>query len=217
MTNQLDLITESMRLAEPGLVQYGETGLTISPEATDDQLISIGHRLMAVRSYLKWSIGSLLFEMARRRKDDSWVSSFCVAHNLDPKERREMMGVYEFYKGGDTPALSYEHHREAMWGVGNNGGARDRAVAYLRTAQEQGLSYTVLRRTIRLSTTTTVIEPTQPELADYSIVFDFMRYTRNQLPHLATYTPERARIVLADLGECSVQFIEQLKAIANHA
>ncbi len=218
MLSQLQLFRESVNLGE-SLVSYQPNGLTFSPACTDTQLINVGHRLMAVRSYLKWSLGSLLAEMADRRTEDaeSWISDFCTAHALDPKDRREMVGVATFYRAAtDLPPLSYEHCREAMWGAGGGApGGLSRALGYLRIAHTDNLTYTQLRRLIRTQQAAdTPPEPEQPNLSGYSIIFDFMRYARTQLPSVASYTPERAALILHDLGD-ALAFIDALRTKAN--
>ena len=229
MTEQLSLVSSTLNLSGGGLVSFTQRGLAITPAVSNDELIAIGNRLFATKSYLNWALGSVFAEMLARRRpateknstgvhfDEEWLSGYTLAHHLDPKEKREVLGVFQFYaRGGPTPPLSYEHHREAMWGVDDGQpGQLDRAIAYLNRAHQQGLSVTGLRRLIRSENATETPEPRQMTLAGYSAVFDFMRYAKRELNNVPNYTREQARLILRDLGESTLSFIDALREIAN--
>ncbi len=229
--HQLLLVEHSLHLtskAKSELVAFTPRGLAFSSRATDEDVLEIGRRIFAIRGQTKWMLGSLFAEMMKRRPaeagstqdyDVGWAAEFAAAHDLDPKERREMMGVFTFYAPCEsTPGpLSYEHHREAMWGV-NDGRPQQltRALAFLTRAASEGLSVTQLRMLIReQGRTTTTPAPDQLDLASYSVVFDFMRYAKRELQAVHTYTPERARMVLHDLGgEAFLAYADALRARA---
>lgn len=383
---QLLLISETIRLPHPGIATFTVQGLTISENATESDLLALGTRLLAVRSWTRWGLGSVFAAMLTKRPhpdasghagefDTGWVSDFADAHRLDHKERRELIGVALFYGGASpTPHLSFEHHREAMWGAANlstpaptlaanakNGAApgahldgikneragggsgisepptnhaggpsplqrqgrdpappaaltahaasgvsspsdsgspsgeqrpvpantprpihascaifstdgyrlkssspsarrgapttittgansnaqgdafrspslsptgaphahhagasplagtptqRTAALAYLRTADASGMTLTQLRAHIRASQRTE--QPVQRELslAAYSAVFDFHRFAARELSTIAYLQPERARMILADLGQESLDFLAALQRVA---
>lgn len=227
-SEQLTFAAEVITLPRPGLATFEPRGLTFAASATDADILAIGSRLMACRGYLTWALGSLFAEMMRRRPsgadtthadhDASWVGEFCDAHQIDPKLRRELTGVYLFYKSApaDAPALSFDHYREAYWGViskPNGGGIRE-AMKYLTRAASENLSVSALRALIRRdSATAPSHKPDQLNLADYAPVLDIMRYAARELPRVSTYSPDRARAILADLGEAPA-YIDALRARA---
>jgi hypothetical protein len=343
---QLTLVAETIRLPRPELAAFTDQGLTISPDATEADLIALGSRLFAVRSWTKWGLGSVFAAMLTKRPhpdasghpgeyDTGWVSDFADAHHLDPKERRELIGVALFYGGvSPTPGLSFEHHREAMWGAANlgaggaypapdssparkghtlsalgaallsvpteslppppashrghnstqpssfssNGGTaafiddtstetggaslaqpsgehataqqahatlspiansqratpapfcasappsapaspnipaqRLSALTYLQTAASSGMSVTQLRAHIRGSQRTERTEQRELSIAAYGAVFDFHRFATRELATVADCKPERARMILADLGQSSLDYIAALQRIA---
>ena len=260
---QLELVADTFRLPSPAVASFAPHGLDISPDATEADLVALGSRIFAVRSWTKWGLGSVFAAMMRARPhpdaanhpgefDTTWAGEFADAHHLDPKERREMMGVYLFYRGGSpTPALSFEHHREAMWGAtvalppegdalppspslergasskhpGGTAPARAPAAtggtspataasAYLLKAASDGLSVTQLRAHIRTSRQTEKREQRELALAGYSVVFDFHRFAARELPLVAAYSPDRARLVLADLGQAPLDYIAALQRAA---
>jgi hypothetical protein len=235
---QLELITESLRIPCNG-VRIAERGLTFRGAETDSELVRVGSALFGVRSVLKWSLGSLFAEMQRRSADKkqreekkraegcdlpAWhdqrggvrAGDFAESHQLDPKEFREVLGVFTFYQGAkDMPRVSFEHAREAMWAV-DDGQPRqsERALAYLRLAEERSMTLTQLRRHMRSSGVTEPVETMQLDLAQYSAVFDFRRWAQGELDKLPNYTPERARVILVDIGESTLSYIDALRAIA---
>lgn len=223
-SRQLTLISETIRLGD---VTFGAHGLEFGPDFNEADLLTVGHRLFATRSYIKWALGSLFAEMIKRRtrkkegieNEDAgqeWARDLAQARELDPKEYREVLGVFLFYRGVETPGLSFEHHREAMWGVDDGKPEQlSRAVAFLLHAQQHDLTFTQLRRHIRSSYPGEAPEPRQMELAQYNAVFDFMRFAKRELDDVHTYTPERARMVLADLGEAALSYIDALRKIAK--
>lgn len=249
-TQQLDLVEATFRLPSPSVATFTHTGLQIAPGATEADLLALGNCIFAVRSWAKWGLGSVFAEMMRKRPhpdarnhpgeyDLTWASDFADAHHLDPKERRELLGVFLFYReGSPTPGLSFEHHREAMWGAANlapegvdmptggvppsapsvpSGGATTKAAAYLREAAAESLSVTQLRARIRATQRTTQETPAQTaplDLASYSAVFDFHRYCARELPNLGRCSPERARVILADLGQEALDYIAALQSKA---
>jgi hypothetical protein len=343
---QLTLVTETLRLPRPELAAFTEQGLAISPEASESDLIALGSRLFAVRSWTKWGLGSVFAAMLSKRPhpdqaghpgeyDTGWVSDFADAHHLDPKERRELIGVALFYGGvSPSPHLSFEHHREAMWAVSNlapsggnspaipvndtggilrksranspsspapvllpapvelHGGAqpiaptdfqlspppssgqegahlipgppslatgvalpppdhsthipapthgtfptdtpvhqsppplfadggsqqsasqRASALAYLAEADRRGLTLSQFRAHIRQTQRTQKPEQRELALAAYSVVFDFHRFAARELAAIATLKPDRARMILSDLGSESLAFIAELQRLA---
>jgi hypothetical protein len=166
------------------------------------------------------------------------VSDFATAHHLDPKERREMLGVVLFYRGASpTPGLSFEHHREAMWGAAEattgggdeagaaTTGARGRsaragasplatACAYLTRAETDQLTVTKLRAEIRSTQRTTPVEQRDLAFAPYAVVFDFRRFAAREMQTIDKLTPERARLVLADLGSETLAYLDALRSVA---
>lgn len=228
--HQLELLTDTVRL--PAIATPYSGGLIISPDATEADLLNLGARLFALRAWLKWSLGCLLAEMSKKRAhpdarnhpgeyDVGWVTEFSTAHCLDPKERRELLGVVTFFGGNSgsaspAPALSYEHHREAMWAADTGEpGAAARAASYLEVAARDGLSVTAMRRHIRSSQRITTPEPRQPELAGYGVVFDFRRFVARELADLDSITPTRAAAMLADLGLDTLATLNALAAKAQ--
>lgn len=239
---QLGLVTDTLHLpTAPGVCRVGPRGLIFAPNATEADLLDVGHSLFAVRSYTKWALGSLFAEMRRKRDerredakagrndiprevakaDDggAWSGEFALAHHMDPKEYREVIGVVTFYAGQEhIPGLDFEHYREAMWATddGQPGGV-SRAMGYLRVARERGLKVTEMRRYIRSSSATEPSEPKQMELAAYGAVFDFMRFAKRELDEVERYTPERAALILSDLGESTLSYIDALREISSGA
>jgi hypothetical protein len=233
-TEQLQLIEETLSLPKSA-VQFTAHGLHITAEATDTQLIDIGNRLFAAKGYLRWALGSLFAAMLERKRDDGvfsdeWLSEWTQAHHLDPKEKRELLGVFTFYRGAfsdtqpghaifDVGGLTYEHYREAMWGVSDGKPAQlPRAIAYLKRAREgSGMSVTQLRRAIREEHATDHAEGKQAEFPSYGVVFEFRRFCARELDSVADYTPERARLIIADLGESTLSYLAALREIAGDA
>ncbi len=225
---QLELISETIRLPASGVATFGERGLVFSQARTKADLATVGHALFAARSYMKWALGSLFGEMCALRTsvagtekdiaaDEAWAREFATAHHLDPKEYREMLGVFLFYRGAsDLPGLSFEHYREAMWGAddGQPGGIH-RAIGYLRIAHAQGMTVTALRRHIRTSQATEIPEEEQVEIAAYTAVFDFMRFAKRELDNVHDYSSQRAQQILDDLGAGTLSYIDALREIAS--
>lgn len=322
---QLTLITETLRLPRPDIATFTAQGLAISPDASEADLVALGTRLFAVRSWTKWGLGSVFAAMLQKRPhpdthghpgeyDTGWVSDFADSHHLDPKERRELIGVALFYGGSSpTPHLSFEHHREAMWAASNlqtggdqsaptsslNGGGahspapnspaptaqsnraptaphtggthlpshppvfqqagggdishphspitgggispppvhthggdstpdtlalpslpaesspqRALALRYLNDAAAQQMSVSQLRAHIRGAQRTAKPEQRELSLAAYSAVFDFHRFAARELAAISDLKPERARMILADLGQESLDFISALQRTA---
>lgn len=232
MTDPLGLISSTLHVTQAtGGIRYTQRGFAIGELVSDKDLIEAGNRLFAAKSYLNWALGSVFAEMLARKRDrkehnepgvhfdDAWLAQYTEGHALDPKEKRELLGVFQFYaRAGDTPPLSYEHHREAMWGAANGQpGELNRAIAYLDRAHKEGLTYTQLRRVIRKEKVTEKPEPKQAELAHYSAVFDFMRFAKRELDKVSDYTPQQAKLILADLGEPTLSYIDALREIAAQA
>jgi hypothetical protein len=225
----LSLVAESFILPKAGLAQFAPRGLSIAPHASEADLLDIGHRVFAVRGQLKWMIGSLFAAMIEARDKQraalpthaqntidaghSWVSSFADAHLLDPKERRELLGVYLFFRDfKDPPALSFDHYKEVMWGVDDGKpNAKERGASFLTHAQVHGLTVTELRRHIRASQATHQPEPKQLEMAHYSAVFEAMRFAKRELPLVQSYTLERCALILEDLGDTPA-YVDALRA-----
>lgn len=195
--------------------------LEIPLSITDAQLPIVGSKLLSVRGCLKWAIGSVLSEMVTRKTppgkdpDETWANEFAEAHDIDPKERREILALHTFYPPHTrTLDLSYEHYKEAMLGI-DDGKPKQlpRALAYLQTAALNHWSHTQLRRHIRSSQSTESPDTTPPQFQGYGIVFDFRRYIQHESAH--PITPERARLLLNDIGEDTLQFIDTLRSMAK--
>lgn len=247
---QMELLSDTLHLRAEGVAAFASRGLVFAPGVTESELLGVGRRLFAVRSYTKWALGSVFAAMVqarekrrevsdRARKDDAtgaeWAAEFAGAHHLDPKEYREMLGVYTFYHtgaentkaggvgvgtlvgaDGELAGLDFEHFREAMWGVDDGApDQRTRALAYLRTAHVGGMTVTQLRRHIRTSAATQTVEPAQTELAAYGWVFDARRWCEREMDKVHRYTPERASLILSDMGESMLSYIDALRDIAG--
>lgn len=230
MNDQLDLA-----LAIPkGIVSRVHAhGLEISQHATAEELILVGNRLLNTRSILNFALGSLFDALVTKRavenkhagmspeqrldEAEHFVREFAAAHNLHPKDYREVIGVARFYRGVDLASLggglTFEHFREAMWGVAlqTPGGGVDAALTMLRKAAGGAMNVSDFRRYIRGSTATSPKEGKQTELALYSAVFEFRRWARREKDHLDEYSPERARMVVADLGQETLIFLDALR------
>lgn len=223
---QLELLSDTVRL--PSVATITGRGLEISPSATEGDLLNLGARLFALRAWVKWSLGCLFAEMLKKRPhpdarnhpneyDTGWVSEFADAHALDPKERREMLGVVTFFGANASPAphLSYEHHREAMWAADTGEpGAHTRAAQFLRDAEAHALSVTAMRRRIRSAQRIAIPEPTQPDLAGYGVVFDFRRFVARSLSDIDSISQARAQAIISDIGQDTLTILHalQLKA-----
>ncbi len=236
---QLELVSETLHLPVAG-VRLAERGLVFAGGLSDAELARVGRALFGVRSVTKWALGALFAEMmsraeAKHAREETrragggalpdWheqqggvsAGEFAALHQVDPKEFREMVGVWTFFAGVKTiPVGDYEFCREAMWGV-DDGQPRqvDRAVDFLRVAHERGWrSVTQLRRHIRSSGGSEPSEPRQLEMEHYGAVQDFRRWCTQQLAQVQRYTPERARLVLTDLGESTLSYLDALRDIA---
>ncbi len=223
---RLDLVSSTLaHIERRGRVEFGPRGLEFAPDITPRELTDIGHRLIAIRGYLKWALGSLFAEMIRRRNEcrgrkdmpgETWAAQFAEAHKIDSKEFREVIGVCVFYANAEPfPSLSYEHHREAMWGV-DDGQPRqlERAVAYLQEGARNGWGVGQLRRHMRSAGATEPVEPQQMDLGEYGVVHEAGRWARHQLDALGSYSAERAALVLDDL-EPVIQLVDRLRALAK--
>jgi len=228
----LSLVAESFILPKSGLAQFAPRGLSIAPHASEADLLDIGHRVFAVRGQIKWMLGSLFAAMIEARDakrnalpahaqntieaGHAWVSAFADAHHLDPKERRELVGVHLFFRDfKDPPPLSFDHYKEVMWGVDDGKpDAKGRGASFLAHAHTHSLTVTELRRHIRASQATHHPEPKQLEMAHYSAVFEAMRFAKRELPLLSSYDSERAALILSDLGDMPA-YIDGLRAIAG--
>jgi hypothetical protein len=148
-------------------------------------------------------------------KDETWAHEFSEAHDIDPKERREMLAIHTFYPPESRSIdLSYEHYKEAMLGIDD--GKPDqlkRAVAYLESAVAHHWSHTGLRRHIRSSQATELPDTTQSEFNGYGAIFDFRRYIQHQ--STTPLTPERARLLLNDIGQETLDFIDRLRSLST--
>lgn len=194
--------------------------LAIPSTLTDAQLPAVGAKLLSVRGCLKWAIGSVLSEMISRKStqkqtDETWATEFAEAHDIDPKERRELLAIHLFYPSDSrTIDLSYEHYKEAMLGIDDGKPNQlKRALAYLQTAALNHWSHTQLRRHIRSSQAQEFPDTTQTHFQGYGAVFDFRRYIQHESQH--PITPERARLLLQDIGEDTLSFLDTLRSLAK--
>lgn len=221
-TEQTCLLETTLRI--PG-AHITRRDLVFDPGIATDALPAIGGRILAVRGYGKWALGAVLCEMRGRGVANAgetgdasgdWATHWADVNGVDPKERREIMGVYTFYPAASRTAdLSWEHYREAMLGVcDGKPRALPRALDYLRLAEEQQLSVSGLRRHIRTAQATEQPTAKQTEIAEYSAVFDFRRYAAREVKQIESYTKERAELVLADIGDETCAFIDALRRIA---
>lgn len=185
----------------------------------DAQLPQVGSRLLAIRGCIKWALGSLLSEMTTRRTtdprnpDETWTNEFAEAHDIDPKERREIIAIHTFFPPDSrTHDLTYEHYKEAMLGVGDGRpNMLKRALAYLQTAAINHWSHTELRRHIRSAQAAESPDTMQTEFTGYGAIFDFRRYMQKEAGH--PITPERAKLLLNDIGPDTLRFIDELRTI----
>ena len=211
-----------------------QLGFTFREDATTDQLLAFGQSLCVSRAFLKFALGSFFLALVtsltrtasieNREKAfteaEDYARAFAVAHAIDQKEFREIFGVARFYHGADLSqcgGLGFEHLREAMWGAASKhpgGGMLPAALGYLTLAREREWRYTELRRFIRTRDAVPAA-PRQMELAQYGAVFDFMRFAKRELQEVHNYSPERARIILADLGESTFLYLDALRALAG--
>jgi hypothetical protein len=201
-----------------------DRALLIDPTATDDDVLHLASRLVSVAGYAHWALASALGELLMRRtrtdgaeKAESWLNEFCVAQGLKPKLRRELLAVHTFYPpDARTYDLTYEHYRDAML-ISSDGHpkALPRALATLDLAHDNRWSVPELRRHAR---TANAVEPAQPAthesatFDDYHAVSAFAQFVHAQLPVLASWEPERVRIVLSELHEVK-EFVERLEAL----
>jgi hypothetical protein len=222
---EFQLAAETLTLRASPHVAFTERGIQFAPTISDKDLLSIGHRLFAVKSYLTWAIGSLFNEMLRRRTDPKgntdaeWLLSFCESLRIDPKLRREALEVFQFYQAAPAtaPRLNFEYYREAYWGTCDGKPEQlSRALRYLEAAERDTLSVTELRRLIRSSHAVEQPDETQSEFEGYGVIFDFRRMASRELSSLASYTSERAALILSDLGD-AIAYIDGLRSIAAHA
>jgi hypothetical protein len=91
---------------------------------------------------------------------------------------------------------------------------RASALAYLAAAAASGMSVTQLRAHIRGSQRTERTEQRELSIAAYGAVFDFHRFATRELASVSDCKPERARMILADLGQSSLDYIAALQRIA---
>lgn len=212
-------MTQLTFLELPGCTLTKRT-LKIPEAIADAQLPVIGSKLLSVRGCLKWAIGSVLSEMVSRKTppnkdpDETWAIEFADAHDIDPKERREILAIHTFYPPPHrTIELSYEHYKEAMLGIGDGKPKQlQRALAYLQTASLNHWTHTQLRRHIRSSQSIEQPDSTQSEFEGYSVIFDFRRYIQHESTH--PITPDRARLLLQDIGLETLDFLDRLRTIA---
>ncbi len=66
-----------------------------------------------------------------------------------------------------------------------------------------------------MANATETMEARQTDLALYSAVFEFRRYAKRELGHITSFTPERARLILYDLGDETILFLDALRALAK--
>lgn len=200
-------------------VHFTPCSLAIPAQLEDEALPMIARRVCLVRGFSRWALGSILCEMVNRRDgNDQWANDCANALQLDPKERREVMAVHLFFPANTrVPALTYEHHREAMWAVSDGHPTPlPRAITFLKQAVRDRLDVPQLRKVMRQAHTT---EPTEhqteaPGIGGYNAVFEFRRWCLAQRDTLRTMPKERAELILTDLGE-AVAFIDSLRAIAQ--
>ena len=230
---QLDL---ALRLPRNVVAEVTPTGLTFREDVTVAELLRVGNSLLSTRGVLNFALGSLFDHLVtcvahkndkhglspdqRLTEAEHYVRTFAATHNLNPKEYREILGVARFYRGVDLKALggmlTFEHYREAMWGAALKPGAgAPLAVELLLKASGGGMSISDFRRHIRTTYATETRAPRQTDLALYSAVFEFRRYAKREIETIDSFTPERARLILADLGEESLLFIDALRALAK--
>lgn len=229
MHTQLQLLESSIRLPQ---VTIERRGLSIPKKLATETLPQIGQKMLAIRNWLKWGFASLFTEMTARElkeakpdtKSDSApetdrVSEFCDAAGIDPKEKRELLAIHAFYPPKHRIIdLSYEHYREAMWGVDDGKPQMlHRALAFLRLAKDNDWSVTELRRHIRKEGATETPEPRerQTEFSGYGAVFDICRWAAKEIEHVDSMEPEAAQQILTDLGPNLPILITKLQARAS--
>lgn len=215
-----------------------DRALLIDPNATDDDVLKLATRLVSVAGYAHWALAAALGELLMRKyraelsansnpdtqdaKDkahaaaESWLNEFCIAQGLKPKLRRELLAVHTFYPpDARTFDLTYEHYRDAML-IASDGKPRSlpRALDTLASAHDARWSVSELRRHAR--TAASVEAPTPPAQTalfdDYHAVEAFARFIHAALPRLASWTPDRIRLVHDELREVR-EFIDRLDAL----
>ena len=231
--NQLELLAPAIHA--PGIIRgVTPTGLIISEGATQDDLLAIAARCLNQRGFLNFALGSLFERLidlkahadsnsghspeTRIQEAERFVREFAEVHLMKPREYRELLGVARYYRGGDFSklgGLTFEHYREAMWaGVGMKpGGDVSLSRALLQHASENRLGVSAFRRYIRSLYAKEEKEGKQMELLSYASVFAFRRFAKAELAVLPSYTRERARIVLEDLGDDSLTYIDALRTL----
>ena len=175
------------------------------------------------RDQLKWMIGDALTELERRHpienrggKNDQWVNDFCLAIGLHHQKRKELIAVCLFYPPAKrTHALSYEHYRDAMFGSDpSSPNAIARAIVYLDHCVHHSLTVSKLRQHIRQSTRIHSKQSDKSAISSYSPVFAFRRFAKAQVKDNTRITKQRARIILADLGDDVPRLLSTLQRIA---
>lgn len=202
-------------------VQFTRNGLVFPSQTKDEIIPEVGRRVALIRGFAKWAMGAVFREMIKRRdNNDTWANDFAQALAMDPKERREVLAVDSFYSlDSRNVPLSFEHYREAMWGTADGkANQHKRAMAFLRMAHENKWSVSQLRLYIRKASADERDEPLQDDLSlvRYASVFAFRRFAAEELKAMDQMDPDRAALILSDLGE-AVEFIEQLKTKAAEA
>lgn len=207
---QITLLAETLAIPHARLEPRA---LIIDDAASDQEVVNVALRLVAVAGHSQWALASAMFTLLDR-KGESWLNEFCCAAGIHPKVRRELLAVHTFYpRESRTHALTYQHYRDAMLIV-NDGKpkALQRATRHLADAQANGWTVSELRKHTRTAEATEKPAPKQDEFASYEAVHAFARYARHELPSLSTWSAERVSVVLADLSD-AIEFIDRLRAI----
>lgn len=193
-------------------------------DKSDAQLAALVRDAIKSRDQLKWAIGDALTELEKRHpienrggKNDQWVNDFCKAIGMHHQQRKELITVCLFYPSPlRSHALSFEHYRDAMIGAQPaTAGAMQRAIGYLHHCVHHTLTVSALRRHIRQSSRIHSAQRNNSTLALYAPVFAFRRFAKAQTKAKSQITKQRARLILADLGEDVPNLITTLQRIAS--
>ena len=208
------LLEETIKLPRAKIEAHG---LTIDTAASDDDLMAIVHRLVAVGRNSQWALATALFELLERR-GESWLNQFCIASGVSPKLRRELLAVHNFYPPEKRLlSLTYGHYRDAMHLV-SDGKPKplERALDCLGKAFENDWDVPALRKYAKRTTATEAhsAEERQGDFAAYAAVPAFSRFAKGELPRLSTWTKERIELVLTDLAD-GLEFVDRLRELAK--
>jgi hypothetical protein len=187
--------------------------LTTATTTTEAEVTGIAILSIRIAQESPWILAAAL-AAHRSRKGNTQTTEFCEAHGITSKQRRELLFVHDFYPPTSrTHHLSYAHYRDAALIAQPLPKARTVALAYLTQAAAHSWSVGQLRKAMRAAHATPE-QPTTTQATGYSVVYDLRRFATKELPGVPRWSPERAKLVLADMGPAA-EFIEQIRRIAT--